>query len=111
MKKWYPKGLFVSALTTAALLVGTQAFASHPVGIQLKDATGADIAAGSTTAYSAKETCGDCHDYEGIERHSGHAQLGANQYLGWNAWAMGNWNSIATKGKPWVQSPGHVGKW
>lgn len=64
-------------------------------------------------AFSVKQTCaaGTCHDYDAIERHSFHAQLGANQHMGWNAWASGNWNSIATKGKPWVQSPGHVGKW
>ena len=115
MKKWYTRGLLVSALTAAALVTGTQALASHAdatsVPITLKDANGNVIAPGSTAAYSAKETCGGCHDYNAMERHSYHAQLGANQYLGWNAWAMGNWNSIATKGKPWVQSPGHVGKW
>lgn len=111
MKKRYKSGLLVTALTTAALLVGTQAFAAHPSNVTLRDASGSTIQSGSDSAYSAKETCGRCHDYDAIERHSYHTQLGANQHMGWNAWAQGNWNSIATKGKPWVSSPGHVGKW
>ena len=113
MKKRYKNGLLVSALTTAVLLVGSQAFADHPGEIPLLDAAGDPIGLTGTedVAYSAKKTCGACHDYDGIERHSFHAQLGANQHLGWNAHNYGNWNSGATKGKPWVQSPGHVGKW
>lgn len=114
MKKNYRKGLLVSALAAGALLLGSQAFAAHPINIVLRDASGTPIPSsglGSDAAYSAKTTCGACHDYDAIERHSYHAQLGANQHLGWNAWAMGNWNSVATKGKPWVQSPGHLGKW
>ena len=134
MRKWYNKGFLVaSALAGAALLLSsTQASAYSHAGVALRDATGAVILAdtidpdgvpgsgdeykavpASAPAFSTKESCGTgtCHDYEAIERHSFHAQLGANQYLGWNAWATGNWNSIASKGKPWVQSPGHVGKW
>ena len=112
MKKAYKTALVVSALTSAALFVGAQAFASHSANmIQLRDATGSNIGPGSKVAYSAKRTCGGCHDYDGIERHSYHAQLGANQLFGWDPWKNGNWNSGAAKGKPWVQSPGHVGKW
>ena len=111
MKKAYNKGIVASALATAALLVGAQAFAAHPVDIPLLDATGGAIAAGSSTAYSAKETCGACHDYDAIERHSFHAQLGANEHAGFNPWSMGNMPSIAAKGKPWVMGTGHIGKW
>lgn len=114
MKKAYKTALVVSALTSAALFVGAQAFAAHPGGniILRSAATGnPNIAFGSKEAYSAKATCGGCHDYNGIERHSYHAELGANQHFGWNPWKNGNWNSGAAKGKPWVQSPGHVGKW
>lgn len=117
MKKNYIKGLFFAAAFTgtALLLSSTGAQAYTHDRVTLKDASGGSVVVNTTSgvgpAYSAKETCGACHDYKAIERHSYHAQLGANQYMGWNAWAYGNWNSVATKGKPWVQSPGHAGKW
>lgn len=111
MKKAYKKGMVVSALTTAALLIGSQAFAAHPTDIPLRDASGAQIAAGANDAYSAKETCGACHDYDQIERHSFHAQLGANEHTGFNSWTFGNMASVASKGKTWIQGTGHVGKW
>lgn len=111
MKKRYKSGLLVSVLATATLLVGSSAFAAHPVDIPLLDADGNQIAVGDTAAYSAKETCGACHDYDAIERHSFHAQLAANEHAGWNPWVMGNMPSVASKGKPWVQATGHLGKW
>lgn len=63
MKKRYKSGLLVSALATAALMVGTSAFA-HPT-VPLRDAAGV-IIADSTTPYSPKMTCGACHDH-GVE--------------------------------------------
>jgi hypothetical protein len=63
MRKRYKSGLVVSALATAALLVGSQAFASHP-SVPLRDAGGALV--DRTTAYSPKATCGACHDH-GVE--------------------------------------------
>ena len=69
MKKRYKSGLIISALTTAALMIGSQAFAAHPGAgaggfdtLVLKDAGGADII-NAATPYSPKETCGGCHDY------------------------------------------------
>ncbi|RJX34403.1 MAG: hypothetical protein C4531_04085 [Desulfurivibrio sp.] len=132
MKKSYKSGIVISAVTAAAMMMsGSQAW-SHP-SVYIKDGNNQylqpvfvdagidgtpgnaddtyELPAGPLPAYSSKNSCGECHDYQAIERHSYHAQLGANQILGWNAWAMGNWNSEATQGKPWVQSPGHVGKW
>lgn len=111
MKKRYKRGFCVAALGSLTLMAGSQAFAAHSVDITLRDAAGNPIPAGSNAAYSARQTCGTCHDYDAIERHSYHAQLGANEHKGWNPWAYGNMNSVAAKGKPWVQSPGHVGKW
>ena len=61
MKKRYKSGLVVSALATAALMVGANAFA-HP-SVPLRDAAGALIT-DTTTAYSPKATCGACHDHE-----------------------------------------------
>ena len=63
MRKRYKSGLVVSALTTAALLIGSQAFA-HP-SVPLRDVAGV-IIADQTTAYSPKATCGACHDH-GVE--------------------------------------------
>jgi hypothetical protein len=60
MKKRYKSGLVVSALATAALMVGANAFA-HP-SVPLRDAAGALIG-DTTTAYSPKMTCGACHDH------------------------------------------------
>jgi hypothetical protein len=112
MKKHYKSCIVGSIVTTAALLIGAQAFAAHTDPIPLLDANGNPItAANADVAYSAKQTCGACHDYDGIERHSFHTQLGANEFKGWNPWSMGNWPSGAAKGKAWVQSTGHVGKW
>ena len=111
MKKAYKKGIVVSALATAALLIGNQAFAAHGPAITLMDAGGVAIPTGSNIAYSAKQTCGVCHDYDAIERHSFHSQLSANEHKGWNPWVYGNLASVAAKGKPWVQGLGHTGKW
>ena len=61
MKKRYKSGLVVSALATAALMVGANAFA-HPT-VPLRDSGGA-IIDDQTIAYSPKETCGACHDHE-----------------------------------------------
>ena len=114
MKKNYKSCIVGSLVTTAALLIGSSAFALHTEPIPLLDAAGNPVTvlgAADKVAYSAKATCGACHDYNKIERHSFHAQLGANEHKGWNPWKYGNMNSIASKGKPWVQSTGHVGKW
>ena len=116
MKKSYTSCIIGSLVTGAVLLVGSQAFGAHSEPIRLLQADGSPVtvnaaAASDKMAYSAKATCGACHDYDAIERHSFHAQLGANEHKGWNPWKQGNMNSVASKGKPWVQSTGHVGKW
>lgn len=121
MKKCYTQNLWVASVCVgAALLLSStlaQAQSAHDT-VVLRDATGATIAApggsvpASAPAFSAKQTCGACHDYDAMERHSYHAQLGANQVTGWNGWAYGNnFSAVASKGKPWVQSPGHSGAW
>jgi hypothetical protein len=46
---------------------GSSVYAAHTAGpVTLKDATGTDIAAGSNTPYSPKQSCGTsgCHNYE-----------------------------------------------
>jgi hypothetical protein len=83
--------------------------------IVLRDHTGVALPADSTTAYSVKKTCGACHDYDGIEKHAVHAQLGANQHSGFNPYnpdsPLKERNDATSIGKNWVQSSGHVGKW
>jgi len=103
-------------------LAGTvqTALAYQHGAIALKNAAGADIPAtgpGSDAAYSAKKTCGTagCHDYGMIERHSTHAQLGANGIDGWSPWNPDSKNSDVKgcnyMGKEWTQTYGHTGKW
>jgi len=115
MKKYTYSVLAVMMLLAACLvfgLVGTS-MAAH-VAIPLLDADGDPVAATpgvAAPAFSVKETCGACHGnvaypellgYDAIEKHSYHAQLGANQLAEWNS----------ANAKPWgQQSPGHFGKW
>jgi len=116
MKTQYSLWALLSCL---AVLVGLApaAFAYDHPEVQLLDAGGQPISAvaGPNTAYSSRRTCNFCHDSALIEQHSYHAQLGTNEQKGWMAF---NPNSpdkykagVATKGKSWVQSPGHIGKW
>jgi hypothetical protein len=110
--------LHMALLICLTLILGLAgaSFAAHPE-IKLLDQDGNPILAGASpqAAYSAKQTCGSCHTYENIEKHSYHAQIGANELVGWNSWNPDSSNKylrgVATKGKSWVQSPGHVGKW
>ncbi len=134
MKRYKKSALAGIALFAAAFLVlglaGT-AMAIHP-DIQLRDAGNVLIPATGLgdlqPAFSVRNTCGACHDgvtsggdglpllsYDEIEKHSFHAQMGANQMVGWGAWNPDSGSKYlkgpAAKGKNWVQSPGHFGKW
>jgi len=121
-------GMVCSAGLVMSLAATVQAApAEHTSpGIILKDATGANIPFGATTAFSLKETCGACHDgstyptngvsYDSIEKHGYHSQMGANQLFGWDQWNPDDHTNkfkrgSGAKSKNWVQSPGHVGKW
>ena len=101
--------------------------------IILRGADGNAIPSGTglQPAFSVKETCGACHDgskldgngdpllsYNEIERHAYHAQMSANEFVGWNTYnanAVGLFSKFrksgTPKGKSWVQSLGHFGKW
>lgn len=125
---------FVAAAALVGLTAGVALAHNTSSGlhqnIPLKDPSGNPIAATATTnnAFSIKQTCfgtAGCHGtasapgnakytYDQIERHSYHAQLGANEFRGYNpanpdgdAWRSG----AGPAGKNWVQSPGHVGSW
>lgn len=111
-KRW------ATLLTATALVFGLAGFAAAHQTVWLKNAAGVPIAASLGTAndaYSSTKSCAGCHDYAGIEKHSYHIQLAANQFLGWNIWNPDSANAYkkgpAPKGKNWVQSPGHFGKW
>jgi hypothetical protein len=135
------------ALRTAlscALLIGLAAGSvlaapNDHSGIVLKDYQGSAItknADGSAKAYSVKTTCfgaTGCHgganapgkaaySYDQIESHNYHAQLGANEYKGFNPYnpdAYNPYTNVGDKwrvgagpvGKNWVQSSGHLGSW
>lgn len=120
-------------LLQAALLVGLSAGAAlgytpEHDDIILRDHTGTAInpKAATKNAYSSKGTCGYCHgnkekypslhSYDEIEKHSYHAQLGANEIRGFNPWNPDDSadpfrTGAGPIGKNWVQSPGHVGSW
>ncbi|MBN2332506.1 MAG: cytochrome C [Deltaproteobacteria bacterium] len=128
MKKIHLTTALLAAVILLFGMVGSS-MAIHP-DIDLLDADGNPIssAGGLQPAFSYKTTCGACHNgvnldgegnvllsYDDIEQHSLHAQLSANQFMGWNIWNPDSANSYkkgpAPKGKNWVQSPGHFGKW
>lgn len=136
MKQPTTRKALLSAVSCAALLGVSAgvAFAAVPAhkAILLKDAAGLaitkDPTTGSATAFSMKNTCftGGCHGqagtgsvmnytYDDIERHSYHAQLGANEIRGFNPFNIDSTDAFRTgaaaPGKNWVQSPGHVGSW
>ncbi|SHI76900.1 hypothetical protein SAMN02745165_00811 [Malonomonas rubra DSM 5091] len=114
MKKQYRVHIALMACLAVLLGMAGVAFA-HP-NVTLKDASGTAIPVGGDAAYSPKQTCGGCHDYDSIEQHSYHALIGSNELKGFNPYNPDHptdkyLSGVATKGKSWVQSPGHVGKW
>lgn len=98
----------------AMLGIAGNAFALHPA-VPLYDKDAGPVTVANGAAISSKMTCGWCHDYDNIEQHSYHSLLGSNELKGWMAYNPNSSDKykkgVATKGKSWVQSPGHVGKW
>jgi hypothetical protein len=136
MKLTTRRRAIISAVSCAALLGAAAATAlaspANHTAIVLKDPAGTAIkktADGSAKAFSMKNTCfgtAGCHgdsnaggkavySYDDIEKHSYHAQLGANEIRGFNPFNIDDadkWRTGAgPQGKNWVQSPGHVGSW
>ncbi|WP_246038245.1 cytochrome C [Geomonas terrae] len=138
MKQPTKKTVLLTAASCAALIgVGTgmaMASVSAHKQIPLKDPSGAAITKngdGSAKAFSIKTTCfgtAGCHGdtgagassvlkytYDDIEKHSYHAQLGANEIRGFNPFNIDSSDAFRAgagpQGKNWVQSPGHVGSW
>lgn len=109
---------WAALLAATTLVFGLAGFAAAHPSVRLYNADGLPISELQGTgndAYSTTVSCGRCHTYENIEKHSYHIQLAANQFLGWNIWNPDSSSSYkkgpAPKGKNWVQSPGHFGKW
>ncbi|WP_246014712.1 cytochrome C [Geomonas oryzae] len=138
MKQPTKKTVLLTAASCATLIgvgagIATAAVSAHKA-IPLKDPAGLAItknADGSAKAFSIKTTCfgtAGCHGdaaagtssvlkytYNDIEKHSYHAQLGANEIRGFNPFNIDSTDAFRTgagpQGKNWVQSPGHVGSW
>lgn len=134
MKENFRKGTVGRAILAFAVTVfiGATGFAfaaynqAHE-NIMLRKPDGTPIKAADTVnnAFSMKTTCGACHgdktnypqllSYDEIERHSYHAQLGANEIRGFNPFNPDSSDAFrkgaGPVGKNWVQSPGHVGSW
>ena len=125
-------------LSGVALLLGFtgSAFAAYlqqheNIVLKAPDGTNITSMSGPNNAFSMKQTCftTNCHNdgtnptgggkasykYDDIERHSYHAQLGANEIRGFNPWNPDSSDKFRSgagpQGKNWVQSPGHVGSW
>jgi hypothetical protein len=94
-------------ITAACLLLsGRPAFAAngHP-DVALMDHRGNPISIDNNVAYSPKQTCGGCHDYEKIT-NAYHFQQGRTDAQG---------RVVVSDGfdskKPWNLSDGMYGKW
>lgn len=76
----------------------------HPEFVLL-DYQGNEVSPGSTIPYSPRNTCGECHDYEGITK-AYHFQQGRSD-------SQGNLlvNDDMDPKKPWLISRGMYGKW
>ena len=142
------KKVVKAAAVSSAVLFGLAAGSAlaapgDHTNIVLKDWQGQEIArpadGTAAPAYSVKQTCFGstngvaCHgnssatnnakfSYDDIERHSYHAQLGANEFRGFNPANPDAYNQYTNsgdkwrvgagpQGKNWVQSPGHFGSW
>jgi len=77
---------------------------SHPE-IDLIDYDGNEISLESNIAYSPKNTCGECHDYDAIT-NAYHFQLGRTDAKG-NIIIRDDMDSK----NPWLMSHGMYGKW
>ncbi len=126
MKKRFQKMSPLLAVLAVGLTCGSVLAAGHD-SIVLRDRAGKAISTQNTkNAFSMQGTCGECHNgtnssgkllksYSEIERHNYHAQLGMNEFRGFNPYNADSDDAFrtgaASPGKSWVQSPGHVGSW
>jgi len=74
--------------------------------IVLRDVVGDAIPAGSTVAYSPRQTCGTCHDVDEIA-NGYHFQQGRTDETG----ALQARSDFFADGRTWLQSDGMYGKW
>ncbi|MHC4931761.1 MAG: hypothetical protein ACYTGV_06180 [Planctomycetota bacterium] len=74
--------------------------------IVLRDYAGDAIPAGSTDAYSPRQTCGHCHDVDNIS-NAYHFQQGRTDASGQIIMA----DDYFGDNRPWLKSPGMYGKW
>ncbi|SHI76686.1 hypothetical protein SAMN02745165_00805 [Malonomonas rubra DSM 5091] len=102
----------------ALLLLSALPAAAH-MPVPLLDAEGnrieISVPGTPSPAFSMKQTCQSCHDYNAIEQHSFHAQTGANEFFGWAHHNPDSQDKFVSgpvpEGKNWLQTPGHFGNW
>jgi len=117
MKKQYRRYLTLLSCLTVMFGMTTVALGYDHPSVQLLNHNGQPISAadGPATAFSSRRTCNFCHDSALIEQHSYHAQIGSNEMKGFDPFNPNSSDKykagVAAKGKSWVQSPGHIGKW
>ncbi len=114
------------ASMAVGLACGTVFAAGHE-SIVLRDRAGTAIKPDTANnAFSMQGTCSFCHNgtassgtqlrsYKEIEQHNYHAQIGSNEFRGFNPYNADSTDAFrtgaASPGKSWVQSPGHFGSW
>lgn len=123
-KRFQNKSLLLASLAVG-LTYGTVFAATGHDSIVLRDKAGAAITPSTVNnAFSMQGTCSAaaCHDgsngrrsYQQIEQHNFHAQVGSNEFRGFNPYNPDSDDAFRTgaaaPGKSWVQSPGHFGSW
>ncbi|NTW98740.1 MAG: cytochrome C [Geobacteraceae bacterium] len=125
MSKPFQKKSVLLASLAVGLACGTVFAATGHDSIVLRDKDGSAITPVTpNNAFSMQGTCSaaNCHDgnsgrrsYQQIEQHNYHAQVGSNEFRGFNPYNPDSGDAFRTgaaaPGKSWVQSPGHFGSW
>jgi len=96
----HKRKLFSAALSAILLLAGATAQAAHTGGnVTLKDANGNPV--GSTTPYSPKATCGECHNYGSGDKFSTHVQgvLESDNNVYWQAYQVKSYEHGVSTGR------------
>ena len=129
MSKRIQKKSVLLASLVVGMACGSAIAATQHSGMVLRDRVGAPITPATiNNAFSMQGTCSACHNgttvnskgvalktYAQVEQHNFHAQLGANEFRGFNPYNPDSTDAFRTgaaaPGKSWVQSPGHFGSW
>ena len=98
-------GLLTAGCHNSSSGSGTNVSQGHS-NIVLRDVLGNPLTAASTTPYSPRQTCGECHDIDAIA-NGYHFQQGRTDAHG----AIQTADDFNGDGRDWLKSDGMYGKW